>query len=307
MKKLVFFVLIIGFCIPALQAQRKKTRFLDRCETVYGIGFSNFLGELGGRDAIGTNGIKDLEFILTRPSPHLGLRYRFNPTISVKYNLHYAVVSGRDSLTKEPFRRNRNLSFRSPIFESSFQAEVSILQLKSTKSRYVLRGVRSKSGIDLNLYVFGGVGAFFFNPKAKIEGTWWALQPLGTEGQGIAASRTPYKRIQACFPLGMGFRLPLSDKNWTIGFEYGMRVTTTDYIDDVSTTYFSPTLIGAKYGPVAQRLSNRAGENGQDVIPSSAFTGEQRGDPTDRDAYMLGTITLTYRLKSGRSVLPKFR
>ncbi len=307
MKKVVFFILLIGLCAPALQAQRKKTRFLDRCETVYGLGFSNFLGELGGRDAIGTNGIKDLEFVLTRPSLHLGLRYRFNPTVSLKYNLHYTVLSGRDSLTKEPFRRNRNLSFRSPIFESSFQAEVSILQLKSTKSRYVLRGVRSKSGIDLNLYVFGGVGAFFFNPKAKIEGTWWALQPLGTEGQGIAASRTPYKRIQACFPIGMGFRLPLSDKNWTIGFEYGMRLTTTDYIDDVSTTYFSPTLIGAKYGPVAQRLSNRAGENGQDVIAGSAFTGEQRGDPTDRDAYMLGTITLTYRLKSGRSVLPKFR
>jgi hypothetical protein len=150
MKKVVFFVLLIGLSIPALQAQRKKTRFLDRCETVYGIGFSNFLGELGGRDAIGTNGIKDLEFILTRPSLHLGLRYRFNPTISLKYNLHYTVVSGRDSLTKEEFRRNRNLSFRSPIFESSFQAEFSILQLKSTKSRYVLRGVRSKSGIDLN-------------------------------------------------------------------------------------------------------------------------------------------------------------
>jgi hypothetical protein len=217
------------------------------------------------------------------------------------------MVAGRDSLTKEPFRRNRNLSFRSPIFETSLQAEISVLQLKSTKSRYVLRGVRGKSGIDLNIYVFGGIGGFYFNPKAKLGGKWWALQPLGTEGQGIAASREPYKRIQACFPVGLGFRLPLSDKNWTIGFEYGVRLTTTDYIDDVSTTYFSPTLISQKYGPVAAQLSNRSNPSSPDYIPLSAATGQQRGDPTDKDSYMIGTITLTYRLKSGRSVLPKFR
>lgn len=307
MKKLVLFLLFLSFSTVALQAQRKKTRFLDRSETVYGLGFSNFLGELGGRDMIGTNGIRDLEMILTRPSVHLGFRYRKNPIVSFKLNLIYGMVAGRDSLTKEPFRRNRNLSFRSPIFETSLQAEISILQLKSTKSRYVLRGVRGKSGIDLNIYLYGGIGGFYFNPKAKEGGKWWALQPLGTEGQGIAASRDPYKRIQACFPIGAGFRLPLSDKNWTIGFEYGIRLTTTDYIDDVSTTYFSPTLIAQKYGPVAARLSNRANPSSPDYLPLSAATGQQRGDPTDKDAYMIGTITLTYRLKSGRSVLPKFR
>lgn len=307
MKKLVLFILFLSFSTVAVQAQRKKTRFLDRSETVYGIGFSNFLGELGGRDMIGTNGIRDLEMILTRPSVHLGFRYRKNPIVSFKLNLIYGLVAGRDSLTKEPFRRNRNLSFRSPIFETSLQAEISILQLKSTKSRYVLRGVRGKSGIDLNIYVFGGIGGFYFNPKAKLGGKWWALQPLGTEGQGIAASRQPYKRVQACFPIGLGFRLPLSDKNWTIGFEYGVRLTSTDYIDDVSTTYFSPTLISQKYGPVAAQLSNRSNPSSPDYIPLSAATGQQRGDPTDKDSYMIGTITLTYRLKSGRSVLPKFR
>jgi hypothetical protein len=216
-------------------------------------------------------------------------------------------VTGRDSLTREIFRRSRNLSFRSNIFETSFQTEISILQLKSTKSRYKLQGVRGKSGIDINVYLFAGVGGFYFNPKAYYGGKWWALQPLGTEGQGIAESRTPYKRFQACFPFGMGFRVPLQDKNWTIGFEYGIRLTTTDYIDDVSTTYFSPTLIEKAYGPVAAVLSNRANPQSPDFVKGSAYTGQQRGDPTDRDSYMLGLITLTYRLKSGKSVLPKFR
>jgi hypothetical protein len=307
MRRIFLLSLIILFFAPQAQAQRKKGRFLDQCESTYGIGFTNFLGELGGADQFGTNGLRDLEVILTRPAVHLGFRYRKNPVVSFKLNLNYGRVAGRDSLTREEFRRNRNLSFRSPIFETSFQVEVSIVQLKSTKSRYKLQGVRGKSGVDFNFYLFAGVGGFYYNPKALLGGRWWALQPLGTEGQGIAASRTPYKRFQACFPIGFGFRFPLSDKNWTIGFEYGMRVTTTDYIDDVSTTYFSPTLIADKYGPVAAALSNRSSPFNEGFIKGSAVTGQQRGDPTDRDAYMFGIITLTYRLKSGKSVLPKFR
>ncbi|MBX7201886.1 MAG: hypothetical protein IT240_09960 [Bacteroidia bacterium] len=305
MRKFLSLLVLLVFCTYQAQAQRKKSRFLDRCETIYGLGFSNFLGELGGADQYGTNGLKDLEMILTRPTAHLGFRYRRSPVISYKFNLTYGFVAGRDSLTRETFRENRNLSFRSPILETSLQFEVSILQVKSTRSRYKLQGVRGKSGIDINVYMFGGVGGFFFNPKAKYGGRWWALQPLGTEGQGIAASRSKYKRVQACFPVGFGFRIPLRDKNWTLGFEYGMRITTTDYIDDVSTSYFSPTLIGDKYGPVAAKLSNRSLIPSE--VPTSAQVGQQRGDPTDRDAYMFGIVTLTYRLKSGRSVLPKFR
>lgn len=295
-------------CVFTAQAQRKKSRFLDRCESTYGLGFSNFLGELGGADQFGTNGMRDLEILLTRPAIHLGFRYRKNPVLSFKFNLTGGFVAGRDSLTLEEFRRNRNLSFRSPIVETSLQAEISVLQLKSTRSRYKLQGVRGRRGLDLNLYLFGGVGGFYFNPQAKYGGRWWSLQPLGTEGQGIAASRDLYKRVAVCFPVGFGFRMPMQDKNWTIGFEYGMRVTTTDYIDDVSTTYFSPTLIANKYGSVAAALSNRSGEaSPSDFKKGSAVTGQQRGDPTDKDAYMFGVVTLTYRLKSGRSVLPKFR
>jgi hypothetical protein len=134
-----------------------------------------------------------------------------------------------------------------------------------------------------------------------------SFQKSGSNFSSIAASRTPYKRYQACFPFGVGFRVPLSDRNWTIGFEYGMRITTTDYIDDASTTYFSPTLIAQKYGEVAALLSNRADPASDSFIKGSAVTGQQRGDPTHKDAYMFGLVTLTYRLKSGKSVLPKFR
>jgi hypothetical protein len=307
MQRIILILLLLTLVSLDAAAQRKKQRFLDKCEVTYGFGFTNFLGELGGANQIGTNGLRDLELILTRPALNLGFRYRKNPYLSFKTNVTYGRVSGRDSLTLEPFRRNRNLSFRSPILEWSIQAEISFLQLRSTKSRYKLQGVRGRSGIDLNIYGFAGVGIFYFNPQAKLGNRWWALQPLGTEGQGISATREKYKRVSVCIPIGFGFRVPLNDKNWTIGFEFGMRKTFTDYIDDVSTTYFSPTLILDQYGPVAAALSNRSNPNSPDFIPGSAVTGQQRGDPTDKDAYMFGIITLNYRLKAGKSVLPKFR
>ena len=34
-------------------------------------------------------------------------------------------------------------------------------------------------------YVTGGAAVFTFNPKAEYNGEWVALQPLGTEGQGL--------------------------------------------------------------------------------------------------------------------------
>lgn len=305
MQKAIIFLLIFFAGLNSVDAQRKKSRFLDRCESTYGLGVTNFLGELGGSDGYGTNGLKDLEFSLTRPTIHLGFRYRKSPLISYKLNLTQGWIAGRDSFTRETFRRNRNLSFRSPVLEASVQLEVSILQLKSTRSRYKLQGVRGKSGIDLNLYLFGGVGGFFFNPRAKYGDRWIALQPLGTEGQGVAASRKKYSRVQACFPLGFGLRFPLKNKSWTLGFEYGARITTTDYMDDVSTTYFSPTLIGDKNGYIAGKLSNQGLIPSE--VPTSAVTGQQRGDPTDKDSYMFGLINLTYKLKAGKSVLPKFR
>ena len=307
MQKL--FTLLLALLLLAFDAsaQRKKQRFLDKCEITYGLGFTNFLGELGGANQIGTDGLRDLEFIMTRPAINLGFRYRKNAFLSFKTNITYGRVAGRDSLTLEPFRRNRNLSFRSPILEWSIQGEISLLQLRSTKSRYKLQGVRGRSGLDLNVYVFGGVGVFYFNPQAKLGNRWWSLQPLGTEGQGIKATREKYRRVSVSIPIGFGFRVPLPDKNWTIGFEYGMRKTFTDYIDDVSSTYFSPTLILDKYGPVAAALSNRSNPNSPDFIPGSAVTGQQRGDPTDKDGFMFGIVTLNYRLRAGKSVLPKFR
>ena len=45
-----------------------------------------------------------------------------------------------------------------------------------------------------------------------------------------------WKLWQLCFPIGFGVKYAVTDKV-NISFEIAHRFTTTDYIDDVSTTY----------------------------------------------------------------------
>ena len=46
-----------------------------RNELTIGLGVSNFLGELGGRDQIGSPFLWDLELSETKPAMHFGFRY----------------------------------------------------------------------------------------------------------------------------------------------------------------------------------------------------------------------------------------
>ena len=87
------------------------------------------------------------------------------------------------------------------------------------------------------------------------------LRPLGTEGQGSEAypGRKPYNNIAFCIPLGVGFKYNLNP-SLNLGFEITYNFTTTDYLDDVSTTYAGisnfptlpngdPSLAAAAAGP----------------------------------------------------------
>jgi hypothetical protein len=56
-----------------------------RQEISFGIGASNFLGELGGANQVGTNRLRDLEFSLTRPTVKVGYRYMITPLWKIKW------------------------------------------------------------------------------------------------------------------------------------------------------------------------------------------------------------------------------
>lgn len=315
LKKLLIATTLIILVIPDTTAQSWK--FL-RHELSFGIGASNFLGELGGADRIGSHNIasvRDLEFSMTRPAVAAGYRYRFSPNWSAKANLVYGRLNGDDALTAEPYRNNRNLHFRSPVVELSVQVEWFPLG-DNTSFDYRMGGIQGNPSGSISPYLFAGIGGFWFNPKAQYtDGNWYALQPLGTEGQTVPGSGVePYSRVSVCIPVGFGLKYAL-DSQWSIGFELTVRTTFTDYIDDVGGVYYDKEAIRAANGDMGDIAAYFADPSKGDIEPivDGAYynevtqPGNQRGNDTENDAYMFAIFSINYKLLQGGRSLPKFR
>ncbi len=275
-------------------------------ELVGGIGASNFVGELGGANQIGSHyRLKDMEFVATRPSFQLACRFKFEKYWAVKGGFYYQRVSGADSLTKEIYRHNRNLSFMSNIFELSAQVEFYFLKGEQPIKRYKIKGAKGyKAFADIQGYMFIGFGGFFFNPKAKYDGKWVALQPLGTEGQGLPGGGHKYSRTSVCIPLGFGFKQPINKKCY-VGLEFGFRKTYTDYIDDVSNVYYDNNALLAQRGAKTAYLADPklyaiplevGGPHKTLANSNQGGPGQQRGDIRDKDAYLFVNVTFSYKI-----------
>jgi hypothetical protein len=272
-----------------------------RSEISVGLGITNFLGELGGRDQIGSPFVWDLEFSQTKPALSLGYRYYLAKRLSLRGIGTYGILAGNDNLTKEPFRENRNLSFKSSIIEAQACLEWHPYQ-EQPGHLYDLRGVKGMAPSRVGLYFFGGVGVFHFNPKAQFDGTWVELRPLGTEGQGLPDGPDEYALMQICIPMGVGIRKALN-KTMTIGLELQYTKTFTDYIDDVSGVYYDRAALEEARGPLAAYLSDPSlGE-----IPGQTNTGQQRGYSNHNDGYIFLKAQLHYKLFKYRSSSKKYR
>ena len=78
----VLLISILLLLIPSFfQAQTWKRQ---RTEYVFALGATNFLGDLGGADQIGTNGLRDFEPSATRFGVGLGYRYQLGRDWYVK-------------------------------------------------------------------------------------------------------------------------------------------------------------------------------------------------------------------------------
>ncbi len=296
--KLIVALLLITPFTGFTQISKKKWKAY-RTEYTLGLGASNFLGELGGANQIGTHAFRDLELSQTRYAASIGFRYKISQVFGLHTKFTYGRLTGDDKLTTEFFRNYRNLNFRTSIYELSENLELSFLK-DQVGHRYRLRGVRGIRNVEISAYGFLGVGIFYFNPKGQIGDKWVALQPLGTEGQGTIPSRKKYKRIQACVPFGLGIKYAI-DRNWSIGLEFGVRYTFTDYIDDVSKTYAELD------DPLAAQLADKS----QTEIYGNQYSyitepGQQRGDPRYNDVYMFALFNINYKIKTGRVNYPMF-
>ncbi|MDF2448343.1 MAG: hypothetical protein K0R26_847 [Bacteroidota bacterium] len=279
-----------------------------RKEVVFQIGASGFLGDLGGRDKIGTDySPVDLEFALTRPAVSAGYRYKFNKNINWFSNFNYLILAGDDKLTNEPYRNNRNLNFKTNVFELATRIEFGISSFRRTGVYSLKKSLgRITKRQALEFIGFVGVGAFYFNPKGRnpITGEFENLYPLHTEGQGLPGGPKQYRKVAVSLPLGICVHY-IIDKLWSVGLEISYRKTFTDYIDDVSTTYYDKAALLAAYGEKSALMSdpNRGEINGASS-PNADGSRAQRGDK-QKDAFATIQITVGrfFPPKHGRTKL----
>lgn len=204
MRTIFIIVALLVVMVPfTTDAQDRWKR--NRKELTFGVGASNFLGDLGGADRIGTNGFRDLDIEVTRPVGTVGYRYQTTLRSFVKGAVTLGYLRGDDNSTGELARNRRALSFMSPIAEFAVQYEYYFLMKSRNSHIYRLRGVRGQKGFNLSAYAFIGFGGLFFNPMGKIDENyinpeggpdgqeiidlaggkkWHSLRPLRTEGQG---------------------------------------------------------------------------------------------------------------------------
>jgi hypothetical protein len=260
-KKILILISVFLYSFTA-NAQRNEIGLL--------LGTSYYLGDLN----------PSKHFFLTKPAGGIIYRYIITPRWAVKMDGLYGRVAGDDAKSK--VNVNRNLSFRSSIFEASSQLELNFLTYAT--------GNKDKN--YFSPYIFAGLALFHFNPKAEYSGTWYALQPLGTEGQRTTlTNQKPYPLTGVSIPFGIGFKYSIGD-NVCIGAEWGLRKTFTDYIDDISTTYPDPTILAAQNGEIAAALSDRS------LTAQSQHAGLQRGNSITKDWYAFAGAFITFKFKA---------
>ena len=240
-----------------------------------GVAISSYFGDL-----------KDNSLNLwAKPSTQLGVQYRVDKHLQLRSEIMWYRISGADSLNAlESDIRTRNLSFRADNFEFNV---VGIWQVFNKYARYDRK--------QWNPYGFAGLALTTNNPKARYQGEWYQLRPLQTEGES-------YSSIVFAIPLGVGLTYHV-DNNWDISFEYGYRITFSDYLDDVSTFHLDPESI---QDPLRLALSDRRPEIGLPRKEGGYIRGHTKAD----DWYLITGLKVTYtpgaagRMKYRR---PKYR
>ncbi len=273
MKRILLSIaLFLPFCLQAQSYDFSHIGAMEHHEIGLTVGVANYYGDLQPK-----------LFPNYGYQPMVGIVYKYfvSPHIGFRVQASYTNLTAADSLSDIPTNKERNLSFATHLFEFSGAMEINFLPIEVMRHK-------------ATPYIFGGVGAFYFNPRAQdAAGDIVYLRPLSTEGEGLPMypDRKQYSLVNIAFPFGGGFKFFIG-KTLMLTTEIGFRYTNTDYIDDVSKSYVNLDTLQAYKGKIAKQMSYRgntvANWNGDN--PNYGF---QRGDDKSNDWYWYGNVTVT--------------
>jgi hypothetical protein len=213
-----------------------------------------------------------LPFLYSKPAYGGVYRYNYSDRLAFRLHAFKGELKGDDSFW--PSNQWRGLNFNSTLIEAGGQFEVNFYDFFIGSKRDFWTP-----------YIFGGVSYFYFKPYGNVQGSLVELRTLGTEGQNSGVKRS-YFYNQVSIPFGMGIKLSLN-KLFGMGFEWGLRKTFTDYLDDVSGKYYM-NLQGSTTATLDQLASDPALNHN---------AGMQRGNPGDKDWYAFAAVSLVVKIK----------
>ena len=249
------------------------------------ITFSNVMGQtnevgvfLGGSLFKGDIGVHRNEHLMHNMKPTFGFQFKrnFNYHFGISFNANRGELYSADSYSSDVFELTRNLNFRSKITELSLFLEFNFRPYMTREPEH-----------NISPFVFAGITKFFYNPQAQHDnGTWYDLRPIGTEGQGsdFYPNKNLYDLEGIAIPFGFGYKFNVYDV-LTLSVNISWRITFTDYLDDVSTTYID---------------ASRLDEIDAELVDQSnkKFTpGFQRGNPYNNDKYGFLGVHILYSIK----------
>ncbi len=281
MKKIFLATFFVAAILGMASAQRGFGENELQGEFGVTVGMAHYFGDLNTRAA------------LNRPKPAIGVFFRkqFNNYLAMRLSAHYAQLGYSDVYSNNDYQKSRNLSFNTDIFEIALHGDFNFFKY-----------IPGDPEFNFTPYVTLGLGVFSYNPYAYLDGKKHFLRPLGTEGQNISYKdpvsgtvRKPYGSMAVCIPIGLGVKYNINDR-MNLSFQIAQRLTTTDYLDDVSTTYVgSDKFLDASNNlTTAGILQDRSYEKGTTI----GVEGRQRGWSKQKDQYVIAEIGITFNITS---------
>jgi hypothetical protein len=267
-----------------------------------GVGVSNYLGDIGGKENTRKDFVSDMKMAETRFDLSAFYRYRFRREVYFKGALTYIRLAGDDRLTTNIGRHYRNFNFVNNVFELAATAEYMFYENTDLGASYRFRNA-------LRFYAFSGVGLIYHSPRTKLEdGEKVTLRPLMTEGQA-----NPYKRFVLCIPTGVGMHYTMK-KRHRFGWEINWRTVFSDYLDDIKGNYPDPSAVDAETSAAVFRsdetdisteypglISAYDGQYWDSDKDGVADSPDKRGDATHNDSYITIQFNYSYVIRGKSS------
>jgi len=276
MFRTLLFLTVTSLSSLFVFAQREAV--IQEGEFGFGMGAAHYFGDLNTRAHVNRPKIAATAFF----------RKNFGNYIALRVGASFAQLGYSDIYnTHNDYMKARNLSFNSNVWELALQGDFNFF-----------RFMPGEPGYNFTPYITFGLGVFNYDPYAMLSGQKYFLRPLNTEGQGNALypDRKPYGSMAFSVPFGAGFKYCINE-NINVGFELVHRVTGTDYLDDVSTTYVDPSVFpplpDGSPSP-AYLLHDRSYEVGEPI----GIIGRQRGVSTQKDQFITGIFYISFNLQS---------